>query len=156
MKNQNAAWEVFIEDNKKNMKAKNILINFLILFGLSSCGMTTLSKNDSRFNPILGKEIYTKRSLFLYDISPDLNGDSSRFTISGAKRGPEKVVAVLGVGHPVVFDAVKSSRELGSYYQHLVGYTNVNSKRYPIIYYIGMGGDGWKVGFNNYFSSPPQ
>lgn len=136
------------------MKIKSILANLLILAGLNSCGMTTFSKNDSRFDSIFGKELHTKRLLSLYEISSDLTGDSSRFLISGAKHGPEEVVAVLGVGHPVVFEAVKTSRNLGSYNQYLVGYTNVNSKRYPIIYYVGMGGDSWKVGFKNYFNSP--
>ena len=133
------------------MKIKSVLINLLIVVGLSSCGMTTLSKKDSRFTSIFGKELHVKRPIFLYEISQDLTGDSSRYAISSAEYGPEKVVGVLDVGHPVVFEAVRTSRNLDTHSQALVGYTEFKSKRYPITYYIGMGGDDWKIGFANFF-----
>jgi hypothetical protein len=138
------------------MKFKYIIANLLFLVGLSSCGMTTLSKADSRFSSVLGKKLYVKEPIYLYEISPSLTGDSNRYPLSSATYTPEKVVAVLGVGHPVVFEAVETSRDLGAYTQRLVGYTEVKSKRYPITYYVGMGGDGWKVGIQNYFISPLQ
>ena len=136
------------------MKIKSLVGVSLVLFGLVSCDVTTVSKFDLRFNPILGKEIHVKRPLYLYEISRDLTGDSSRFTISSAEYGPEKVVAVLRPGHPVLFEGVRTSRGLGKYSQALVGFTEFESKCYPISYYIGMGGDDWKTGFDNNFISP--
>ena len=133
---------------------RNTIASLLILIGSISCGITSTSKNDSRFAPILGKTVYVKEPIFLYEVSRDLTGDASRHPLSSAKYEPEKVVAVLGVGHPVVFEAVETSRDLGAYTQRLVGYTEVKSTRYPITYFVGMGGDEWKIGFSNYFVSP--
>lgn len=152
---QNPAWEQFTDDNKVNhMKIISIFANLLILVGLSSCGITTLSKSDSRFALILGKTIQIKNPIFLYEIDSGLTGDSSRFPVSGAKYDPADVVGVLGVGHPVVFEAVETSRDLGAYSQHLVGYTDFESKRFPITYFIGIGGDDWKKEFAYDFTSP--
>ena len=134
---------------------RNTIASLLILIGSTSCeNMVTLSKSDSRFAPILGKEVYVKKPIYLYEIDPGLNSDSSRFPVSSAKYDPRDVVGILGIGHPVVFEAVKTTRGFNAYSQALVGYTDFKSKRFPITWGMSYGGDEWKIGFANYFVSP--
>ena len=134
---------------------RNTIASLLISIGSISCGTTTtMSKRDSRFAPVLGKAVYVKKPIFLYEVSPSLTGDPSRYPLSSATYTPEEVVAVLGVGHPIVFEAVETTWGFNAYSQSLVGYTDYKSKRFPITYFIGIGGDEWKIGFSNFFVSP--
>jgi hypothetical protein len=133
-----------------------LFISVVVSLGFSSCALvlgafdTDVTK-DPRFRNVVGHEIRTKQTLYLY--APDNRRPEKIrhiYDLVETKGYNEVLTAVVPAGHPVRFDKVLRKNGIESTSEDMYGEITIKGNTYPISYFLGTSlfHDGWRRMFD--------
>ncbi len=111
----------------------------MVSCGLILCAIDTDITQQPRFAQVTGREIHTRKKLYLFEPDRSVSDKMRRFYSLSADRvyGGQTLVAEVPAGHPLRFDKVMRRHGMEETWDDMFGTTSLNGRIYPLTLSLG-------------------